>query len=522
MRFSIRKTIDSQNKQSKAFKIFKGSAFRAISFTINLLLLFFLMPYIVKTLGDRLYGLWALAASFTTYYYLFDPGITAAVNRFVANLIGKKREKENSVLITNSVFLFFFISAIGLVITAVLVYYLEFFVSHDILFTCRILVTVIGLDVVVTLPLRPYLGVLRAYLDFDVLSILETIKIILRTVMIVFFLSAGFGIISLVIINLIFNMLYSVSILITVKIKYPSIKYQREYVKIKEIKKLFDFSKYVFLTQIGDLLKLRLDGFLIAGFLGLPAVTAYMIASRIVEYFKQFMMQLTGVMDPVYSQYYGSGDLMSLREKFLMTFRISVLVSFFICGNIIIFGESFISNWMGGQYTSSYTLLVILIVPFAIGLSQGRSAGIFQSIDKHHIYAAINLSEGTANLVLSLILVQYYGLIGIALGTAIPMTVNKLFIQPVIVCRLIGIEIKLLLARIINIVLFLLLFFIAVYYLVHTILNPESISYYYMTVVILLEGLLIITIIYSLMLYPEEKNIFRSIMRKTIRTEQDG
>src|SRR2546426_10406890 len=46
------------------------------------------------------------------------------------------------------------------------------------------------------------------------------------------------------------------------------------------------------------------------------------------------------------------------------------------------------------------------------------------------------LLEGLANLALSIALVQWYGILGVALGTAIPMALVSLFVLPVYVCRL--------------------------------------------------------------------------------------
>jgi len=52
------------------------------------------------------------------------------------------------------------------------------------------------------------------------------------------------------------------------------------------------------------------------------------------------------------------------------------------------------------------------------------------------------LGEGIANLALSIYLAPRLGLIGVALGTTIPMLVTKLVIQPWYTLRIIGIPVK--------------------------------------------------------------------------------
>ena len=50
--------------------------------------------------------------------------------------------------------------------------------------------------------------------------------------------------------------------------------------------------------------------------------------------------------------------------------------------------------------------------------------------------------EAVANICISLILVQYIGIYGVALGTAIPMLFNKLLLQPIYTCNQLDVSLK--------------------------------------------------------------------------------
>jgi hypothetical protein len=52
----------------------------------------------------------------------------------------------------------------------------------------------------------------------------------------------------------------------------------------------------------------------------------------------------------------------------------------------------------------------------------------------------LSLGEGIANILLSLFLARRYGLIGVAMGTAIPMLVIHLLIQPWYTLRVVGLS----------------------------------------------------------------------------------
>src|SRR5690606_21156386 len=58
----------------------------------------------------------------------------------------------------------------------------------------------------------------------------------------------------------------------------------------------------------------------------------------------------------------------------------------------------------------------------------------------HRFFAWMTLGDGIANLSLSLLLVGPYGMIGVSIGTLVPMLITKLIIQPVYVCRVLGIQ----------------------------------------------------------------------------------
>jgi len=71
-----------------------------------------------------------------------------------------------------------------------------------------------------------------------------------------------------------------------------------------------------------------------------------------------------------------------------------------------------------------------------LGLAQSPSVQLLFGISKHKFFAWFNSIEGGANLILSILLARKYGILGVALGTMIPMLMTKLIIQPIYVCWL--------------------------------------------------------------------------------------
>ncbi len=72
---------------------------------------------------------------------------------------------------------------------------------------------------------------------------------------------------------------------------------------------------------------------------------------------------------------------------------------------------------------------------YATTITQISGYTLLMAMNRHKVFAVITLGEGIANVLLSIILAKYMGLLGVALGTAIPMVFVKLVLQPYFVCK---------------------------------------------------------------------------------------
>ena len=61
---------------------------------LNIIISFFLAPYVVHKLGNVYYGIWAIVMQFTGYMYLMDFGVRDAVIRYTSQLNAKNSGKQ--------------------------------------------------------------------------------------------------------------------------------------------------------------------------------------------------------------------------------------------------------------------------------------------------------------------------------------------------------------------------------------------------------------------------------------------
>ena len=114
-----------------------------------------------------------------------------------------------------------------------------------------------------------------------------------------------------------------------------------------------------------------------------------------------------------------------------------------LCATLIILGKSVIEVWVGAKYVPiAYTVLVLLMVSDSTQMAQSASGKILYGMARHRTLAFVWLAEGVANLILSIVLLRYYGVIGVAIGTTIPQLCTNLFFLPEHLCRVLGMRLR--------------------------------------------------------------------------------
>jgi O-antigen/teichoic acid export membrane protein len=161
------------------------------------------------------------------------------------------------------------------------------------------------------------------------------------------------------------------------------------------------------------------------------AVTWFNIGARIVDYAHEFVSSLAQVFVPMSSQSEATGNLDRVRKIYIAGNRVCAFLTFPITAILILFGKHIIRIWVGARYVpNSYPVLVVMIIPFAFMLAQAASTRILFGLGTHQTMAAITVIEGVANLILSIALVRPLGIVGDALGTAIPLSFTCLVFLP--------------------------------------------------------------------------------------------
>ncbi len=422
-----------------ANKLIKGSLLRTVSWALNIAVAFFMMPFLIHTLGDRWYGFWILVTTFIGYYGILDLGLSSAVARFVSQAIGRNDNEELNCVVTSALVVYSGIALFSFLITFGIVFSTPFFIKNpEEVGTFKLCILLLGIAFSMRIIFRAFGGILSAHFRYDLEVYITLIQLILRTSATVFFIKNGYGIISLAIISVVLGFVEIFLQIVFIRKIQPSLEIGKRFFVKSKIKELFQYGGITFVAQFADHLRFNIDNMVISAFVGVDAIAMYAIPVRLSRYFGQLIASLVGMMSPVFSRYEGLGDYDTIRTKWLFTIKLSSILASSIGFSIVFVGEPFIIRWMGTEYQSSYVLLLWFVVPHIFSAMQNPNIGLLYGISKHKYFAIANIIEGVCNLILSLILVQKFGILGVAMGTGIPMLILKFFVLPVFVTRVLS------------------------------------------------------------------------------------
>jgi O-antigen/teichoic acid export membrane protein len=406
---------------------------------------FFLAPYIVRELGNATYGAWVLLASMVGYLGLLDLGVRGAVMRYVARLHAASDHHGASRFASAGLFLFSVSSliAIGAGIGLALTLDRLFRIPPALLTEARIAVVLSAITIALALMNGVFGGVVAAMQRFDLLSGAELCIEILRVAAIVLILRAGQGIVALASVQLAGALLrLTVSVVLSRKL-YPQLRVATGGWTREHLRQIIGYSLASTALHSAAMVILQFDAVVIGAFLPVAMVTFFSIAGQLSHYGRAAVDGITHIVPPRVSAQEGMGDMEGARRTALVGGKIATLVHLPIIVTFMLRGDTFIRLWMGPEY-AALSGEVLLILSLGYWFIAGRQVMVttLMGLNRHRVLIPAAWTEAALNVTLSVILVQRYGVVGVAWGTTIPFLINTTFVYPLLFSRSLGLPLS--------------------------------------------------------------------------------
>jgi len=408
---------------------------------IRSVLVFLINPFIIHALGDDRYGMWVLVMSIINYMTILDLGFKQALIRFISRSLGLgENEKINTIL--HSGFLVYSGVAVMVLIISFLLSWLvldRFNIPPELLSEGRTVLIIIAFHTALNFALLGWGNSLGAFHRYDLANALAIFENIARTIGIYLVLSRGGSLVGFALLFPLFSLVRLLAGMVLLKRYFPFIRFGLGQVSRETLVRLYRYGKIGFLISVIWLLVANTDHVLIGYFLDTARVTPYAIAGTLIIFLRGFTQAVTFPMRPMISHFEALGRIDDIRRVYRQGTSFLYFCSGLAAGATVILADYFIFLWMGPGYAEAAGILKILVVPAAFFLPQAVAFSILYAIEKHRYILWALLAEGLINFILSIILVRYYGLYGIAYGTVIPQTIVYLVVFPIIMRNQIGI-----------------------------------------------------------------------------------
>ncbi len=399
----------------------------------NLLIAFFLSPFLVRSLGPDMYGLWVLVLSITGYMGLLDSGLKISIVRFVSQAqAGGDSGAVNRVLGTSLV-IYGVATAAALLLTMIMAGQVErwFRIPPDALDEARHVFVLGGVTVALTLLMSVFGGLLAGLQRYDEINKVNVAVLLVRSAVIIVLVWQGFGVVWLAGIHLASQVMVGALLVAAAYRVHPGLSLRWPRLEAGTARMLLGYSGFVFLNNVA-MFMLFYSGEVVLGiFVGTASVTFYAIARSLVQYLSSIVGAMTQVFHPYASDQHARGNEEALRAALHLGTKTSLLVALPIGVTYVLMGRTFVALWMGPEFADvSGGVLVILAVAQMFWLAQSSTGNILLGIGRHKAVTVINAATGLASLALSVLLVGRFGVYGVAFGTSLPIVVSQAIVLP--------------------------------------------------------------------------------------------
>ena len=407
-----------------------------MAMVIGLAVTFFFTPYLIDKLGQGQYGIWSLVFSLVAYMRLADVGMNQAISRFVSKHFATRDWIGLNQVVSSAARIYLFVSIAIVIASATIAYGIlhHFQIDPEYLRIARITLVVIGANQAVTYMFIPFAALLPFH-RADIVYYFETMQLLLQTAAIIILLELNYGLVVMSFVVLTLNILsHSLRYWLRRRM-FPEVRFSLAAITSEKTKLLLSYGATSLMIVAAWIVVFQTDNIVIGRFLSMEAIALVAVPAAIVTQLRNSINAIAVPIVPTISHIEAEQDESQVMAIYHKSTRYLYYLCGFICICLLVYGAPFILLWVGEDFRESIKILHILVVPACIYLPQMVANSVLFGVSRHKILLYIISAEGLSNIVLSVILVQSMGIVGVALGTAIPQILIYLFIYPLVFHR---------------------------------------------------------------------------------------
>jgi O-antigen/teichoic acid export membrane protein len=208
------------------------------------------------------------------------------------------------------------------------------------------------------------------------------------------------------------------------------------------------------IINIADRIITNLDAIVIGIFMAAEDITYYAIGANLIPYYLSLVGSAARTITPYATSLDAKGDKESLKSLWFNSSRGLIMFASLIAGGMFFVGKDFLKIWMGERFVAGVTnvssadILKILALAALIRLGVTSGKQMCFAMRRVKFLACMALTDASLNVLLSCLLVQKFGTIGVAFGTLIPMSLTYGIALPLFVMKMLNVKFTEFIARV--------------------------------------------------------------------------
>ncbi len=402
-------------------------------------------PLMLRLLGQSEYGLYQLVNSVVSYLGLISFGFSSSYLRYYSKF--KIANDNENVARLNGMFLVIFsvMAAICLICGSIMVFNIREILGTGLteaeLGKARILFVLLLISLAITFPKSVFGSIILSQEKFVFLKITDLLYSVFNPFLSLPLLLLGFGSVGMVFVSF-FLTLVTFCLFVYYSLRKLNSHFLFNNFDFSLFKDLWQFTFFIFLNQVIDQINWNIDKLLLGRFINTAAVAIYGVGFSLQSMYTQFANSVSSVFVPKVNIL--ANDLNKkneLNKIFVQIGRMQFAILSLALTGLIVFGKPFIYFWAGPEYTDSFFVALILIIPITFPLIQNIGIEIQRAMNKHQARSIVYFFIALGNLLISIPLIKFLGPIGAALGTGIALVLGNILFMNWYYYKKIGLDI---------------------------------------------------------------------------------
>lgn len=408
-----------------------GALISYITIAFNIITGLLYTPWMISQIGQNNYGLYTLASSLISIF-IIDFGIGQAVARFISKYKADGDQQSINNLLGIVYKLYLIMDVIVLAILIIVYFFINNIyagLTPSELASFKVVYIIAATFSIISFPFTTLNGIFIAYEKFIYFKVCDLLNKILTVALMIMALLFGYGLYALVVINAICGLVIIAIKFFIIKTKTP-IKVNFNYKSKIVLKDIFSFSTWSMIITIAEQLCFNITPTILGVVSNSANIAVFGIANTLEGYVFTFANAINGMFLPTVSRMVKKENSdENILQLMIKIGRIQLIIIGLIIIEFISVGKEFIILWMGKEYVTAYYCSILFILPSIISLTQEIANTTVVALNKVKQKSYVYIASSIINIVLSLILSQFLGVLGASISICISYFVRYIFMN---------------------------------------------------------------------------------------------